>query len=375
MSRDILEPNSTIGIIGGGQLGRMMALAAKFMGYRIVVLDPSPDSPCGQVADQKIIANYTDGQALKKLAEMADVLTYEFENVNVKALQKIENQVNVPQGSRLLEITQDRILEKQYLSSCQVKLAPYVVVNDQTDLLQAICSLDYPVILKTVRGGYDGKGQVLLRSEEDLEQALNLFQQGICVLEKQIALEKEISVVVTGNRNGQIEVFPVSENIHQNHILHQSIVPARISSTLAEKVENLAKKIAESLSLQGNLAIEMFVSKAGELLVNELAPRPHNSGHYTIEACNISQFAQHIRAIVGLPLLKPKLNTAVVMVNILGQHVQEVLEQRGKNPHWFVHFYGKKERKENRKMGHLTILTEDVEKVQEELEKTKIWNK
>ncbi|WP_239256516.1 5-(carboxyamino)imidazole ribonucleotide synthase [Listeria ilorinensis] len=374
MNKSYLLPNSVIGIIGGGQLGRMMALAAKAMGYRVVVLDPTLDSPCGQVADEQIIAEYDDKEALQKLARISDVVTYEFENVDYEALQSIEKQVDVPQGSELLSITQDRILEKAYLESCNINIAPYAVVVDQEDIETKISSLGYPSVLKTARGGYDGKGQVVLESPADIDKAAELLKYGSCVLEAWIPFEKEISVVVARNHDGQIETFPVSENIHRNNILHQSIVPARVNEEVEQEAVAIAEKLAGFLHLQGVLAVEMFVTKSGAVYVNELAPRPHNSGHYSIEACNISQFAQHIRAIVQLPLQKVELVKPVVMVNILGQHVEGVTEQMGDYSRWFVHFYGKSEVKKDRKMGHVTILTNNIEDLLVDLEETKIWS-
>ncbi|WP_163653762.1 5-(carboxyamino)imidazole ribonucleotide synthase [Listeria sp. PSOL-1] len=373
MSKHYLLPNSTIGIIGGGQLGRMMSLAAKSMGFRTIVLDPTPDSPTAQVADEQIIAAYDDKEALNQLAIKSDVVTYEFENIDYEALLTIEKEVSIPQGSELLSITQDRILEKAYLESCNVNIAPYVVVVEPSDIYEKINSLGYPAVLKTSRDGYDGKGQMIIHTESDIDKAGELLKYGSCVLEAWVPFDKEISVIVARNNRGQIETFPVSENIHRNNILHQSIVPARIEVEVEEEAANIAKRLAGFLRLQGVLAVEMFVTNAGAIYVNELAPRPHNSGHYTIEACNISQFTEHIRAICGLPLLKPELIKPAVMVNILGQHVTDVNNQMGDYPHWFIHYYGKREMKVNRKMGHLTILTKDTNDALTELAKTKIW--
>ncbi len=373
LNKTFLLPNSTIGIIGGGQLGRMMALSARAMGYRVIVLDPTFDSPCGQVCDEQIVAEYDDIKALRELAAKSDVVTYEFENVDYGALAKVEDMVKVPQGSELLSITQDRILEKAYLESVNVNIAPYAVVVDKDDILEQVKSIGYPAVVKTARGGYDGKGQIVLRSEADVDKAAEILKYGSCVLEAFIPFEKEVSVVVARNASGQIETFPVSENVHRNNILHTSIVPAKLEVDIQTEAQAIAVKLAEVLSLEGVLAVEMFVTASGALYVNELAPRPHNSGHYTIEACNISQFTQHIRAIVGLPLLKPELIKPAVMINILGQHVKGVEEQMGDYSRWYVHFYGKKEAKRGRKMGHITILANDPDAVLIDLEETKIW--
>ncbi|MBC2174000.1 5-(carboxyamino)imidazole ribonucleotide synthase [Listeria booriae] len=373
MSKTYLLPNSTIGIIGGGQLGRMMALAAKAMGYKVIVLDPTVDAPCAQVADEQIVANYTDLNALKELAEKSDVVTYEFENVDNDALHSIENSVRIPQGSELLSITQDRILEKAYLESLNINLAPYAVIVDRDDIEQHINSLGYPAVLKTTQGGYDGKGQYVIQSEEDIDKAVELLRFGTCVLEAWIPFEREVSVIVARNSEGQIETFPVAENDHKNNILHTTVVPAALDEESIHEAEAIAVKLAEYLHLEGVLAVEMFVTGSGAIYVNELAPRPHNSGHYTIEACNISQFTQHIRAIVGLPLLKPELLCPAMMVNILGQHVDGVNEVLAEHPDWFVHYYGKQEAKIDRKMGHITVLSDNPLVEVEKMRATQIW--
>ncbi|MBC2189835.1 5-(carboxyamino)imidazole ribonucleotide synthase [Listeria booriae] len=373
MSKTYLLPNSTIGIIGGGQLGRMMALAAKAMGYKVIVLDPTVDAPCAQVADEQIVANYTDLNALKELAEKSDVVTYEFENVDNDALHSIENSVRIPQGSELLSITQDRILEKAYLESLNINLAPYAVIVDRDDIEQHINSLGYPAVLKTTQGGYDGKGQYVIQSEEDIDKAVELLRFGTCVLEAWIPFEREVSVIVARNSEGQIETFPVAENDHKNNILHTTVVPAALDEESIHEAEAIAVKLAEYLHLEGVLAVEMFVTGSGAIYVNELAPRPHNSGHYTIEACNISQFTQHIRAIAGLPLLKPELLRPAMMVNILGQHVDGVNEVLAEHPDWFVHYYGKQEAKIDRKMGHITALSDNPLVEVEKMRATQIW--
>ncbi|OER02484.1 5-(carboxyamino)imidazole ribonucleotide synthase, partial [Listeria monocytogenes] len=304
MDKKFLLTNSTIGIIGGGQLGRMLALAAKAMGYRIIVLDPTADCPAAQVSDEQIIADYDDKVALRELSEKADVVTYEFENIDYDALKMTQNLVSVPQGSELLSITQDRILEKAYLESANINIAPYAVIVEQDEIENEIKSIGYPAVLKTAQGGYDGKGQVVIHDARDIETAARLLRYGSCVLEAWIPFEKEISVVVARNLDGQIETFPVAENVHVNNILHTTMVPADVAADVYEEAEEIARKLAEVLQLCGVLAVEMFVTKSGAIYVNELAPRPHNSGHFTIEACSISQFTQHIRAIVGLPLVK-----------------------------------------------------------------------
>ncbi|MBC1425319.1 5-(carboxyamino)imidazole ribonucleotide synthase [Listeria seeligeri] len=373
MNKKFLLTNSTIGIIGGGQLGRMMALSAKAMGYRIIVLDPTKDCPAAQVSDEQIIADYDDKVALRELAEKAEVVTYEFENIDYDALKMTQDLVDVPQGAELLSITQDRILEKAYLESANINIAPYAIIVDKEEIETEIKSIGYPAVLKTAQGGYDGKGQVVLHDADDIEKAARLLRYGSSVLEAWIPFEKEISIVVARGKDGQVETFPVAENVHVNNILHTTIAPADVSADVHEEAEEIAKKLADVLQLCGVLAVEMFVTKSGAIYVNELAPRPHNSGHFTIEACSISQFTQHIRAIVGLPLIKPELLKPALMINILGQHVEAVNEKMIDYPHWFVHYYGKKDTKINRKMGHVTVLTEEPRIVLADIEKAQIW--
>jgi 5-(carboxyamino)imidazole ribonucleotide synthase len=373
LSNKTILPGQTIGIIGGGQLGRMMALSARAMGYRIAVLDPVEDSPCGQVADYKVIGDYDDLEAIKELAKISDVITYEFENIDASALEWLCNQAYVPQGKNLLEITQDRVKEKAAIEKAGVQVAPYAVVNSLNDLHENCERLGYPVVLKTARGGYDGKGQVVLKSPQDIEKAQVLLENGQCILEKWISFTKEISVIITRNSNGKTEVFPVGENIHHDNILHQTIAPARISKQAEDKAIQSAIQLANAFELVGTLAVEMFLTAGDIIYINELAPRPHNSGHYTIEACETSQFEQHIRAVCNLPLGKTELLKPAVMVNILGEHVQNVLDNLTTVNNWKVHLYGKKEAKYKRKMGHVTILCENVETAIEETEKSLIW--
>jgi 5-(carboxyamino)imidazole ribonucleotide synthase len=366
-------PGSTIGIIGGGQLGRMMALAAKAQGYRIAVLEPTEDSPCGQVADIEVIGAYDDREAISRLAEVSDVITYEFENIDADTLRWICEQAYVPQGSELLTITQNRITEKAAIQKAGVEVAPYEVINSMEDLLLKIDAVGYPSVLKTARGGYDGKGQLVIRSERDLVKGEALLEHGACVLEKWIPFEKEISVIVTRKVDGETAIFPVAENIHIENILHQTIVPARISEETKNLAIKKAKQIADSLGLVGTLAVEMFVTKDEFIYINELAPRPHNSGHYSIEACMTSQFEQHIRAVCNLPLGSTKLLKPVVMVNLLGEHLETLASEIPSLPDWKIHLYGKKEPKLKRKMGHVTILRDKIEDALQEIEESNIW--
>ncbi|MEG0260540.1 MAG: 5-(carboxyamino)imidazole ribonucleotide synthase [Lysinibacillus sp.] len=370
----IIYPGQTIGIIGGGQLGRMMALAAKEAGFKIAVLEPAMDSPCGQVADVRIVAQYDDEAALEELAEVSDVITFEFENIDYEGLKRLSSMAYVPQGAELVRITQNRVTEKVAIAEADCPVAPYVVANTYAELVEKIDEIGFPSIVKTAQGGYDGKGQQLLNSREDLPLAEQLFTHSQCIAEGFVPFVKEISVIVQRNGNGESYCQPVGENIHVHHILHETIVPARISDETTKKAEREAMKIADHLKLVGTLAVEMFVLENGDIIINELAPRPHNSGHYSIEACNISQFHQHIRAICGWTLRKPQLWAPSIMVNVLGQHVMPLSNSLAKYPDWSVHLYGKSEAKVNRKMGHVTIMTNDLEETLKEIEYSGIWS-
>lgn len=368
-------PGQTIGIIGGGQLGRMMALAAKEAGLKIAVLDPVMDSPCGQVADIRIVAQYDDEAALEELGEVSDVITYEFENIDYEGLKRVTEIAYVPQGAELVRITQNRIREKAEINASGVPVANYVAAETFDELKNKIGEVGFPCIVKTAFGGYDGKGQMKIDSEIELNKAESLFDHSACIAEAFVPFEKEISVIIQRNPSGQSYCLPVAENIHKDHILHESIVPARVGRNVLEAAEGAAKKIADHLNLVGTLAVEMFVMKDGSIVINELAPRPHNSGHYSIEACNVSQFQQHIRAICGWPLRKPKLWSPAVMVNVLGEHVAPLKKVITNKADWSIHLYGKAEAKEKRKMGHVTILGDQLDSVLEEIDSIGVWTK
>jgi len=371
----VIKPGSTIGILGGGQLGRMMTLAGRNMGYRFVTLDPTPDCPCGQVAEQ-IVASYSDLDAAVKLAKKSDVVTYEFENVDAAVAAGLEEFSYVPQGSELLRITQNRIREKTTLSSIGVPVAPFEVVRAGEDLQQAIIKLGTPCVVKTATGGYDGKGQWVIREEQQITSVVETLRafEGDLVVERFIPFHKELSVIAARSTNGEIKTFPVAENIHRENILHQSIVPARISEKTTKEAEGIAVNIAKSMDVVGLIAVEMFLTQEGDLMVNELAPRPHNSGHYTMDACITSQFEQHIRAVCGLPLGDVTLLSPVVMVNILGEHQEAVINKFEQLPITAkLHLYGKAEAKPKRKMGHINFLASNTDKALEQINQLDIW--
>ncbi len=374
LNNRVILPGQTIGIIGGGQLGRMMALSAKASGFKIAVLEPTVNGPCAQVADIEINGAYDDIEALKRLADVSDVITYEFENISFEALDWLKDHAYLPQGSQLLKLTQDRLTEKKAIAGAGATVAPYREIRTLTDIEQSIEELGLPSVLKTTRGGYDGKGQLIIKEKEDIEQAEALLKSGVCVLEAWIPFTKEISVIVTRNANGESKHFPVAENIHVDNILHKSIVPARISKVAEGRALEQASLLAEALQLVGTLAVEMFLTADNEIIINELAPRPHNSGHYTMEACETSQFEQHVRAVCNWPLGNTELLKPVVMVNILGEHLEPLLNEIPTRKDWKIHLYGKAEAKLKRKMGHVNILRHTVEEALNEIEQSAIWN-
>lgn len=361
-------PGATLGVVGGGQLGRMFALDARRMGYRVVVLDPDPESPTGQVANDRIVAPYADAGAVRELVERCDVVTYEFENVNADAVATAEGAGHVRPGSGVLRIAQNRLLEKGALVENGFPVPEYVEVDTIADMVRGVEKIGTPAVLKTATSGYDGKGQVVLRSAVDLREAHSSLrgQSEALILEAFVPFELEISVIAARGPDGDVACFPPSENQHVNGILDVSIVPARIPDEVRAAAVNMASEIADALDVIGLVAVEMFVTEDGELLVNEIAPRPHNSGHYTQDACATSQFEQLVRAICGLPLGSTNLLSPVAMVNLLG----DVWSAAGGAPDWeaalgvrgaVLHLYGKSEARIGRKMAHINVTAPDVE--------------
>ncbi|WP_019121731.1 5-(carboxyamino)imidazole ribonucleotide synthase [Brevibacillus massiliensis] len=374
----IVKPGKTIGLLGGGQLGRMIALAGRAMGYRFVTLDPTPDSPGGQVSDRQIVAAFDDIRGAEQLAQACDLITYEFENVDAAVAEVLESTSFVPQGSRLLSITQNRITEKSTIQSLGIPVAPFRVIASQEELQEAAVELGLPCVMKTATGGYDGKGQRVLRDESELAGAFAaLSQPGVqLIVEKYIPFVKELSVIAARSASGEWSTFPVAENIHRENILHMSIVPARISPQVTRRAEQIAGEIAEKLDVVGLIAVEMFLTADDQLYVNELAPRPHNSGHYSMDACVTSQFEQHLRAVCNLPLGSVKLLSPVVMVNLLGDDVEKVAEKLEQlPPACKLHLYGKHESKPKRKMGHINVLADTVEDALSIIDELGIWEK
>ena len=349
-----------IGIVGGGQLGQMMIDAAKQEGFECLVLESSLDCPCKVNAYQIIEGKYDDFDKLESICQRVECLTYEFENVDANAISKLEKKYNIPQGSNILRISQNRIREKEFASSCGFKCAKYAKVTSNEELRKAIEDISYPCILKTSEGGYDGKGQYVLSSEEDL---IDIDREYI--LESKIDFDYEISVIASRSINNDMVIYPLFKNEHKHGILYHTAF--LFDEIKQKKVEKLMKNYMEKLSYRGTLCVELFI-KGEEIIFNEMAPRPHNSGHMTIEACSSSQYRNHIRGIMGLPLIKPKIIHNTEMVNILGSDILKVEEMK-KEKHVIVHNYQKSEVRDKRKMGHVTFVDATKEEIQSFLKK------
>jgi 5-(carboxyamino)imidazole ribonucleotide synthase len=351
----MLAPGATIGIMGGGQLGRMTALAAARLGYRCHVFADEPDSPAAQVCATATIADFADDDALARFAAAIDVATIEFENIPAEAVRRVAALRPVLPRPEILEIAQDRLREKDFLRSIGVATTAYREISDPVALGRAMRDFGYPAVLKTVRLGYDGKGQVKLTPDTEFDEAWRRMGSEIGILEAFVDFSCEISVIVARGGNGVCATYPPVENQHVHHILDTTIAPARIPPETAMRAEAIARHVAERLDLVGVLAVEMFVLQDGALLANEIAPRPHNSGHWTIDACVTSQFEQLVRAICGLPLGSVEHHSDAVMKNLLGSEVEKWRDALDE-PLAKLHLYGKSEIQPGRKMGHVTRL-------------------
>jgi 5-(carboxyamino)imidazole ribonucleotide synthase len=356
-----------IGIIGGGQLGKMIAQEAKRMSFEIIILDPSEDCPASSLSDELILADFKSELAIRKLAKKSDVITYEIELANSKALKSLESRrYPVYPSPETLRIIQNKFRQKSFLMHNNINVPKFDLVRSEESLRNLCTEYGLPAMLKACEDSYDGRGNFLISSKNKIHQALEFFHGKQCMLEKFIPFVMEISIMVARNSHGQIVSFPVSENIHKNNVLDMTIVPARISKKVGLKAKKIAEKTIGALKGAGIFGIEMFVTNDEDVILNEIAPRPHNSGHYSIEACSISQFEHHIRAILDLPLSKPQLLTPAVMVNILGSEghngtykikgIKELLAIPGVK----LHIYGKKISKPRRKLGHITVTAKNV---------------
>ncbi len=364
-------PGKTIGVLGGGQLGRMLAQAATRLGYRIHVYEPAANCPAGAVAHKEVNAPYEDLAALTAFAKECDVVTYEFENVPAVPLKAIEAVTQLRPHWSVLETTQNRSREKRWLRDHKF---PHAKFAEGTDVAAGIKEVGVPCVVKTADFGYDGKGQLKVMTDADIPAAVKKFAGQPVVIEQFIDFACEVSAVVARSPNAAVRVFPISENIHTNHILDFSIVLARVKPEVAAQAEKLARLIAEKINLVGVMGVELFVTKAGEVLVNELAPRTHNSGHWTLDACMTSQFEQQVRAICGLPLGAVTLLSPVVMVNILGDawaNGEPKWDALLAQPNVRLHLYGKADPRPGRKMGHFTVTARDADMALELAEKYK----
>jgi 5-(carboxyamino)imidazole ribonucleotide synthase len=355
----VLEAQATIGILGGGQLGRMLALAAARLGFKCHVFAPSPDSPAFDVVHRVSCADYTDTQALDRFAANVDVVTYEFENVPAETATFLAARVPVLPDPQVLATTQDRLAEKIFVSGLGIRTAEFAAVAEPGELAAAIERVGRPAVLKTRRFGYDGKGQATIRNGTDPQAIWREVGGQPCILEAFVPFEREVSVIAARGKDGSVECFDVTENEHRDHILKVSRVPASLSAGAAEEARRIAKAIAEAFDYVGVLAVEMFVQRgSGELLVNEIAPRVHNSGHWTLDGASVSQFEQHIRAVAGWPLAKPVRRGRVEMTNLIGSEVED-FRRWLEIPGAAVHLYGKVATRPGRKMGHVTrVFTE-----------------
>lgn len=363
-----LSPNDiTVGIIGGGQLGKMIGIEAKRMSLNLAYLDPDRTCPASTIADQLIVSDYKDEKAILELAEKSDVLTYEIELANSSVLKDLESKgLPVHPSPAVLNMIQNKLRQKIFLKSKGIPVPDFEEIIS-IDQARRICrDSDYPLVLKACEDSYDGRGNYLIRSAKDIEKGILYFEGRKCMIEKYVHFSKEVSVMVARNTRGQITSFPVVHNIHKNNILDTTIVPAGINKTVEANAKAVAEKVVKSLKGVGVFGIEMFLEN-NKLMINEIAPRPHNSGHYSIEACSVSQFELHIRSILGLPLVKPRLMSPAVMTNILGipnytgEYSLTGIDKAFTVPGMKLHLYGKRLTKPQRKLGHFTITAENTQ--------------
>ena len=355
MTDKALPPGSTIGMLGGGQLGRMTAQAAARLGYRTHVFCPEADSPTAQVTDRATLSSYGDEAALERFAGSVDVATYEFENIPHHTVAFLAERVPVRPGPKALSICQDRLAEKDFVSGLDIAVAPYRSVPAPADLRAALAEIGAPAVLKSTRMGYDGKAQAVIRDPEEAAAAAERIGDQPAILEGFVDFDFELSVIAARGSDGTIACYPPVENRHRDHILAETIAPAPLSDAESKTAEEIARRLVESLDMVGLLAVEMFHTADGRLLVNELAPRPHNSGHWTMDACATSQFEQLVRAICGLPLGAVDRHSDAIMTNLIGDDAgtwSDLLAEPGAR----LHLYGKAEARPGRKMGHVTRL-------------------
>ena len=352
-----------LGIIGGGQLGMMITEAAQNLEEvsKIIVLDPTENCPAAKVGAEQIVADFKDEDAIKKLSELSDIITYEIESGNSDVLKKLETHTEINPSPDTLRIIQDKLLQKQFLKENDIAVAEFVKIENKNELIDVIDKMGLPVLLKTRRDAYDGRGNYKINSKSEIDDALDLFTGKTLMVEKFIKFEKEVSVIAARNTKGEIATYPVVENIHENNILRTTIAPGRVSEKVKKQAEKIAEKTMEVLHGAGVFGIEMFVTPDDEILINEIAPRVHNSGHHTLQSCDTSQFEQHLRAILGMELGNSSIKSPTIMYNILGPKTfkgeYNVLFKKQDNV--YLKMYGKLESKPQRKIGHINIV--DIE--------------
>ena len=364
----MILPGATLGLVGGGQLGRMFTMAARNLDYRVTVLDPDPLSPAAEFASGHLNTAYTHPVSLEEMARTCAAVTTEFENAPAEALIELARRTTVRPSGHAVAIAQDRTAEKAFFTSNGFPVGPFAVIRKLDDVDAALRTVKLPAVLKTARFGYDGKGQARINTREQLVSTLADWNNALCVLEEFLPLMKEISVVLARSEDGTTAIFPIAENQHVNGVLDITIAPARISPALARQAENIATQLAAKLQYVGVMAVEFFIVADDKLLINEIAPRPHNSGHYTIDACRTSQFEQQVRVLCGLPMGDTSLHTPAVMLNLLGDvwggsknEIPPDWHAVLKHPGAHLHLYGKREARAGRKMGHVTVCDADLD--------------
>lgn len=369
MTRPALPP-AVIGIIGGGQLGMMTIREAQRMGFRSVAWDPDPDCPAGRLADEIITAPFSDTAAADSLAASADVITYEFEHIDAAVVRSLESRRRVRPGSDILRVSQNRRIEKEELRRNGFPVVEYTIILNEPELRNAVEQIGLPVVLKTTSAGYDGKGQEIVTTPGEVDDFARRWKPGTeYAVEKYLELSCELSVIVARDDNGGIWDYPVAQNVHRENILHSSIVPAAVDPRIASNATALARSVIERFSIVGILCVEMFVTKDGRVLVNELAPRPHNSGHYSLDGCDCSQFEALVRIVTGLPMREPALLSPCAIVNLLGKHLERLdVSALQKIPGAKLHLYGKKRVEPRRKMGHVAMVRPTAAEVLEGIE-------
>lgn len=367
MGQGILEPGCVLGVLGGGQLGAMFTVAARRMGYRVAVWDPDPDAPAHGIADQSFVASFSDSYTFETFSRLVQAVTFEWENVPADLCERLEHRCRVRPSSFILRTIQDRIHQKQFLVDHSLPVPFFTAIDSPSQLRDAVRSVGFPAVCKTARSGYDGKGQWMIREQADVEFLVQTLQQsesgqGRWIIERFVSFEREVSVVVVRGENGETRTFPIAHNLHEGGILRLTQVPASLSAELEQAVSLIAEQAVAAMGGIGVFCVECFQTANG-LLINEIAPRPHNSGHYTLDACTVSQFEQQVRMLCGLPLGEVRLLSAAVMVNLLGAEIRTATTGREYRrltaiPGAVLHVYGKRQVRPGRKMGHVTFLAE-----------------